>query len=224
MKDVHILHIETATKVCSVSLSKNGKKIQTVESNDDQYAHGEKLNLFILEAIEKAKMNKNELSAISVTEGPGSYTGLRIGAATAKALCFGLDIPLITVGALESLFFLAKIRYPHSNLIPMIDARRMEVYATVYSTNNGILKSLSADILDENSYREFEPFVFFGDGAKKMEEIWKDRNCTMDAEILSSAEGQIEPAFEKFKQQDFADVAYWEPFYLKDFVTGKKQK
>lgn len=220
----YILHIETATKVCSVSISKDGQKLITIESNDDKYAHGEKLNLFIIEALRKTSLNKEDLNAISISEGPGSYTGLRIGAATAKALCFGLNIPLITVGALESLYYLAKKKYSDTNLIPMLDARRMEVYATVYDKSGAIIKELSADVLDENSYAEFEPFMFFGDGAGKFVELWKSRNCTSDTGLISSAEGQIEPSFNKYLNKNFADVAYWEPFYLKDFIAGVKKK
>lgn len=219
-----ILHIETATKVCSVAISKNGVLIEKIESNDDQYSHGENLNLFILDVLKQSNVDKKQLSAISVCEGPGSYTGLRIGAATAKALCYGLEIPLITVGALESLYYLAKNNYSGENLIPMIDARRMEVYATVYNEDGEIIKALSADVLDEESYKEFEPFVYFGDATSKMAEVWSAKNCKGDKNIISSAVGQINPAYRKFNAKNFVDVAYWEPFYLKDFVAGKKKK
>lgn len=218
-----ILHLETATKVCSVSLSENGKEIALKEYKGDGFTHGENLTLFIDEVLTQANKSMSDLSAISVCSGPGSYTGLRIGAATAKAICYANNIPLIAIDALLCLAAIGEDKYPSQNICPVIDARRMEVYNQVFGPGLRPLKEISADVITEDSYVEFEPFVYFGDGAEKLQEIWKDRNCIADLSIESSATGQVKIAFEKYKSQEFEDVAYWEPFYLKDFVLGKKK-
>jgi tRNA threonylcarbamoyladenosine biosynthesis protein TsaB len=219
-----ILHLETATKVCSVALSKNGEKIGLIEMEEEGYSHGENLTLFIQRLVKESGLEMRDLNAVSVASGPGSYTGLRIGAATAKGLCYALDIPLIAIDALTCLCELARPKYPNQNLCALIDARRMEVFGLIQDENGETIKQISADILDESSYAVFEPFVYFGDGAGKLEEIWSERNLTIDTAIKSSASGQIRLAHEKFQQQAFEDVAYWEPFYLKDFMVQKPKK
>jgi len=218
-----ILHLETATKVCSVALSENGKLLQLKEIQEDGYSHGENLNLFIEEVCLKQGIKLGDLEAVSVASGPGSYTGLRIGAATAKSLCYALDIPLIAIDALSSLTALAREKYQNVNFCAVIDARRMEVYNLFTDKNFSPLKEISADIIEADSYKQFMPFVCFGDGADKLKEIWKDKDCVIDGSIISSAKGQVELAFEKNKIKQFEDVAYWEPFYLKDFIAGKKK-
>lgn len=218
----YILHIETSTKVCSVALSKNGQLLSFKESLEDRYSHGENLNLFIEEVLLKDGIKINNLSAISVTSGPGSYTGLRIGAATAKSLCYTLDIPLIAIDSLRSLVEMAKLKHKNFNFCPLIDARRMEVYNLIMDKDLCLKKDISADILDENSYEEYLPFVYFGDGALKTSELWKNRDCLLDSEIKCSAKGHVNLAYMKFNNEDFEDIAYWEPFYLKDFIIGKK--
>ena len=220
--NTYILHIETATKVCSVALSLNGKLTASKEIEEEGYSHGENLNCFIEDVLKVAKINIKEVSAISLASGPGSYTGLRIGAATAKGLCYALDIPLIAIDALNSLAEIARVNHPDAVLCPLIDARRMEVYNSFFNVQNELIKEISADIIDESSYSEFEPFVYFGDGSEKLQEIWNDKNCSIDITIKSSAKGQIRLAHEKFAEKKFEDVAYWEPFYLKDFIAGKK--
>lgn len=219
----HLLHIETATKACSVALSKDGKCIAVRESIDEQFAHGEQLTLYIQAVLEESKLTMADLQAVSVTSGPGSYTGLRIGVSTAKGICFALGIPLIVIDSLTNLAQLAKVKHPESVLCPMIDARRMEVYNAIFNANLEMIKPISADIIDENSYAEFDPIVYFGDGAAKVQEIWKDRNVQFDDSIYCSASGHSELAYQKFLQNDFVDVAYFEPFYLKDFVAGVKK-
>jgi len=221
--DTYILHLETATKVCSVALSKNGELVGLKEIEEDGYSHGENLNCFIEDLIKSVGISLKELAAISIASGPGSYTGLRIGAATAKGLCYALEIPLIAIDALQALTEIARINHPNKVLCPVIDARRMEVYNSFFDENNQLIKEISADIIDESSYSEFEPFVYFGDGAEKLQEIWADKNCTADFTIKSSARGQVRLAFEKYQNQQFEDVAYWEPFYLKDFIAGVKK-
>ena len=218
----YLLHIETSTKVCSVALSLDGKLIRVKESNELEYSHGENLTLFIASVLEDSKVSLNDLAAISVASGPGSYTGLRIGVSTAKGLCYALGIPLIAVDALFSLAQLAHEKHSDINLCPVIDARRMEVFNAIYTSSLETLKVISADVIDENSYQEYEPFVYFGDGAAKLQEIWKDRNCQKDTTVLASAIGQIPLATLKFQNNEVEDVAYFEPFYLKDFFTPQK--
>lgn len=218
-----ILHLETATKVCSVALSSNGELCQLEEIADDQYAHGEQLTLLIEKVLKNAAIAPGDLAAVSVSSGPGSYTGLRIGVSTAKGLCYALGIPLISIDSLSSLASLARENYPQQTLCPMIDARRMEVYSTIFAADGSVLKPMSADVLDENSYAAFEPFVFFGDGAPKMADLWKAKNAVFDSELRCSASGQAAKAFEKFTKQELEDVAYFEPLYLKEFMGATKK-
>lgn len=222
--NTYILHLETSTKVCSVAISNNGKLEFFKEIQEEGYSHGENLNVFIEIVCSKTGVSLNDLSAISVASGPGSYTGLRIGAATAKSLCYSLGIPLIAIDALTCLTELAKEKYPDKNLCALIDARRMEVYNLFVDSNGNKLKEITADIIDEKTYDEYTPFVSFGDGAEKLKDIWKNKDCIIDASILSSAKGQTKLSYQKFIENDFVDVAYWEPFYLKDFIVGKKKK
>jgi tRNA threonylcarbamoyladenosine biosynthesis protein TsaB len=222
--DNYLLHIETATKVCSVAISKNGELLALKELNEDQYSHGEVLTLFIDEIITSCQINYTSLKAISVSSGPGSYTGLRIGVSTAKGLCYALKIPLIAIDSLSALALLAKDVYPGKRICAAIDARRMEIFNAVFSENQYLLKPISADIVDENSYQAFIPFVVVGDANEKLKEIWKDREVIFADEIHASAKGQVEYAYEKYLQQIFEDVAYFEPFYLKDFVSTQKIK
>lgn len=220
----YLLHLETATKVCSVALSLDGKFVALKETQEDGYSHGENLTLFIQDVLNEANVSMKDLSAVSIASGPGSYTGLRIGVSTAKGLCYALGIPMIAIDALTSLCEIAKEKHSEQNLCAMIDARRMEVYSIIQDKDGRVLKEISADILDETSYAEFQPFVFFGDGASKMDAIWADKSKIIDASISSSATGQIRLAYEAFQKEKFEDIAYFEPFYLKDFVVGKKAK
>jgi tRNA threonylcarbamoyladenosine biosynthesis protein TsaB len=215
-----ILHLETSTKSCSVALSENGKLTDLEELHSAEFTHAENLTVFIEKIMKRVGKKFSELDAISVSSGPGSYTGLRIGVSTAKGLCYALDIPLISVGALVSLASLARIKHQGS-ICAMIDARRMEVYSAIYDSDLKILKTISADILDENSYSEFEPFLAVGDGAEKMSEAWAGRQVIINTEIMASATGQVEWAYQKYLNQEFEDVAYFEPYYLKEFIAGK---
>jgi len=219
----YILHIETSTKVCSVAISFNGKIIAVKENEEDGYSHGENLTLFIQDVLKQASISIKDVNAVSVASGPGSYTGLRIGVSTAKGLCYPLAIPLIAIDSLTSLAEIAKQKYSSTNLCPLIDARRMEVYNAIFSSEEKMIKPISADIIEDDSYSEFEPFIYFGDGAEKLVSIWSTKNCTIDLEIKSSAIGQADLAFKKFEANEFEDVAYFEPFYLKDFVGGVKK-
>ncbi len=215
----YILHIETATKVCSVGLSLNGELIALKETSSDQYIHGESLNLYIQDVLSQAKIKINHLSAVSISSGPGSYTGLRIGVSTVKGLCYALSIPLISISTLDSIYLLAKKIYSKKQVCVMLDARRMEVYSQIWSSEGIVIKALSADVLDEQSYKEFIPFVCCGDGASKMVDIWQQREIDFDLEITPSASGQVVLAYEKYLKSDFVDVSQFVPNYLKDFQS-----
>jgi tRNA threonylcarbamoyladenosine biosynthesis protein TsaB len=210
----YILHLETATKVCSVAISNNGTVISIKETVSDGYTHSESLTLFIQDVLNQAQLALADLSAVSVSAGPGSYTGLRIGLSTAKGLCFALNIPLIAIDTLTAL----KNVIPSGEMpvIPMLDARRMEVYAQVFDTDGQTLQEIDAIVLTEDSFSDFEPFIVLGDGAAKCKEMWGHRNITWNENVLSSAKGQASIAYEKFQKKEFENLAYFSPIYLKD--------
>lgn len=219
-----LLHLETATKACSVAVSVNGELKALVESVDDNFAHGEKLTLYIEEALRKAAVKSSELNAVSISSGPGSYTGLRIGVSTAKGICFGLNIPLIAINSLRCIALTAQSKYPNQKLIAMIDARRMEAFTQIFDAQLAELSPIEATIFEENTFANQDPFVAVGDGAPKLAELWKNRSVLIDETNFSSAKGQIQEAYHKFLAKDFVDLAYFEPFYLKDFVVNKPKK
>jgi tRNA threonylcarbamoyladenosine biosynthesis protein TsaB len=210
----YILHIETATKVCSVALSNGGELIACKESISEGYIHSESLTFYIEETMREGGVLLSELKAISISSGPGSYTGLRIGLSTAKGLCFALKIPLISVETLLALSELA----PKGNkpIIPMLDARRMEVYAQVIASDGRILQPLDSIELESTTFSEFEPFQVCGDGAAKCKEMWSNRNIIWNEKLLSSAKGQVAIAFDKYQKKEFENLAYFTPIYLKD--------
>lgn len=219
-----ILHLETSTKACSVALSVNGNLVALKEDVTEDFSHSENLTLFIQDVLDQSCLELKDLDAVSVVSGPGSYTGLRIGVSTAKGLCYALSIPLISVDSLVSMVSTIKEKYPNKNLLSLIDARRMEVFSAIYSPDLTIVKPISADIIEADTYTEFEPLVYFGDGAAKLQEIWASRsNMEFIQNVNASAIGQMDIAYEKFKNGDFEDVAYFEPFYLKDFMSTKKK-
>jgi tRNA threonylcarbamoyladenosine biosynthesis protein TsaB len=184
------------------------------ETMAEGFIHSESLTVFIEDVMAEANVSLSVLSAISVSSGPGSYTGLRIGLSTAKGLCFALKIPLISVETLLALKELVPIG-PES-IIPMLDARRMEVYAQVFASDGTVLQSLDAIELDETSFSEFEPFIVCGDGAAKCKEMWGNRNIIWNDQLLCSAKGQVSIAYEKFQEKEFENLAYFTPIYLKD--------
>jgi len=210
----YILHLETATKVCSVALSNNGNVISFKEAVSDGYMHSEALTLFIQDVLLQAHLELSQLSAVSVSAGPGSYTGLRIGLSTAKGLCFALNIPLISLDTLSALKNL--IPSGNINIIPMLDARRMEVYAQVFDAAGNTLQELDAIVLSEDTFADFEPFIVLGDGAAKCKEMWGNRNIRWNENLLCSAKGQASIAYQKFKEKVFENTAYFSPIYLKD--------
>jgi len=228
-----ILNIETATPVCSLALCSGGKIISKKESHEHN-SHSSLLTVFIEEIFSEVDFELNSLDAIAVSKGPGSYTGLRIGVSTSKGLCYALDKPLISISTLKAManglanfLKLSKSSLFQENtlLCPMIDARRMEVYSAIFDININEIKKVSADIIDENSYQNFlidKQIIFFGDGSAKCKKVLSNNeNVKFIDDFYPSAEFMAEISEEKFKSKKFEDVAYFEPFYLKDFIAGK---
>ncbi|MGL2962962.1 tRNA (adenosine(37)-N6)-threonylcarbamoyltransferase complex dimerization subunit type 1 TsaB [Flavobacterium sp. RSB2_4_14] len=217
----YILNIETATRNCSVSLSKDGETILCKEIAEQGYSHAEKLHVFIEEILQETKVDIKELNAIAVSKGPGSYTGLRIGVSTAKGLCYALGIPLISLDTLQVLA--SQVAVENGIIVPMIDARRMEVYSAVFDTNHQKIAAVQAEILTENSYSEFTETVYFiGDCQEKCQTVLTQNNFIFLPEIVfPSAKEMGKWSYQKFMNTDFEDVAYFEPFYLKDFLMVK---
>ncbi len=221
-----ILHIETSSKNCSVAISDCEKILCLCEEVSENYKQSESLHSYVEWALEGAKLTLKDIEAVSLGKGPGSYTGLRIGASSAKGFCYGLQIPLIATNSLETMIepFLNK---EYDFIIPVIDARRMEVYSAVFDGNAGeMISETEAKILDENSYQEYQDkkILFVGDGAKKAKEILQLENAEFNETVYPSAKYLIKKAVEKYNRQEFEDVAYFEPFYLKDFQGVKKKK
>ena len=216
-----ILNIETATKNCSVSLSNEGKTMVCKEIAEQNFSHAEKLHLFIAEVLAENNLVFSDLSAVAVSQGPGSYTGLRIGVSSAKGLCYALNIPLIAVDTLQ---LLAKqIQIEKGIILPMIDARRMEVFTAFYDKNFNQIRNVQAEIIDENSYAEIDEILHLvGDGTEKFKTtLTNDKFVFHSNVIYPSAKEMSALSYEKFQKQDFVDVAYFEPFYLKDFLIIK---
>ena len=220
---MYILHIDSTTKVCSVAISKEDKLLELTEVNSDKLVHSEKLHLFIEECLLKANLKLSDLKAINVSKGPGSYTGLRIGVSAAKGLAYGLSIPLISVDTLEAMADSVSSAND-AVLIPMIDARRMEVFYSIHQ-NGKCLRTVSAEVLEESSFSEFndKKVFFFGDGAAKAIETLNP-NFTFVDEIKTSSSNLIRLGWLKYNASEFENIAYFEPFYLKDFVAGKPKK
>ena len=221
-----ILNIETATKNCSVSISKNGKQIALKEINDGNYSHGENLHVFIEDLILETKLSLQDFNAIAVSKGPGSFTGLRIGVSSAKGLCFSLNIPLISISTLACLANALKVEN-EAVIIPLLDARRMEVYSSVFNNKHEQIRDIQAQIIDENSfstYLDTSKVYFLGDGAAKCKDILVHKNAIFLDGYFPSAKQMLALSFDKFQNNNFEDVAYFEPFYLKDFLVTPAKK
>ena len=221
----YILNIETATKNCSVSIAKNGKTIVLKELNNGNYSHAEKLHEFIKQVVNEVGIEFSELEAVAVSKGPGSYTGLRIGVSAAKGLCFSLDIPLIALHTLKGLAL--SISIDEGYVIPLLDARRMEVYSGVFNSENESIREVKAEIISEDSFSSYlnkQKVYFVGDGVEKCKGIITHKNAIFIDDKLPSANEMSLLSFEKYKKNDIVDVAYFEPFYLKDFVAIKPKK
>ncbi|MEO6149538.1 MAG: tRNA (adenosine(37)-N6)-threonylcarbamoyltransferase complex dimerization subunit type 1 TsaB [Mucilaginibacter sp.] len=226
-----ILQIETATTACSVALTRDGK-VMGLKQIDQRNIHAEVITLFIDELLKANNLVYTELDAIAVSSGPGSYTGLRIGISTAKGLCFALDKPLIAIETLTAMADglregQAAFISDEALLCPMIDARRMEVYTALFTAHGQRVKPTTAEIIDENSFSaelQNGKVIFFGDGAEKCREtLGVNPNAVFLPGFVNSASYLSKKAFEKLATGEFEDVAYFEPFYLKDFIAGKKK-
>ena len=221
-----ILNIETATKNCSVSLADGKNLLQLKEVNDGSYSHGEMLHVYIDEVIKKANKKLTDLDAVAVSKGPGSYTGLRIGVSAAKGLCYSLDKPLISVSTLASLASTLKVE-KDALIIPLLDARRMEVYSSIYDSNYDQIREIKAEIITESSfanYLENKKVYFLGDGADKCKRTILHKNAIFLDDYFPSAKEMVRFSLQKFENRDYEDVAYFEPFYLKDFIAIKSKK
>jgi len=231
-----ILSIETSTQVCSVALFKQGEIVGLKESNDEK-SHAKLLTLFIQELLLEHKIDFKDLNAIVVSKGPGSYTGLRIGVSTAKGLCYALDLPLIAINTLQSMShgIIRRIKsgeltipdFKNSILCPMIDARRMEVYTAFYNSKGENIREVKAEIIDENSFSDVlskSKMIFFGDGADKVKSTIQNPNAFFIDNIQPSASDMAVLSELAYKNQHFEDVAYFEPFYLKDFIATIPKK
>lgn len=229
----YILLIETSTRACSVGLLQNEKMLAIREDNSQNYSHSKLLTVFIRELLQEAGITPAEVSAVAVSRGPGSYTGLRIGVSAAKGFCFARDIPLIAVDTLKALTKHAmQLHTPDKTKeqpvpalwCPMIDARRMEVYYALFSQDLQEIRKTTAEVITENTFDKelaTSRMVFFGDGAEKCMPVINHNNALFLKDVYPSVNGMVEDAREKFLKGDFVDTAYFEPFYLKDFVAGK---
>ncbi|MGV9003108.1 tRNA (adenosine(37)-N6)-threonylcarbamoyltransferase complex dimerization subunit type 1 TsaB [Flavobacterium sp.] len=218
-----LLNIETATKNCSVSLAKDGITIMTKEIAEEGYSHAEKLHVFIEEILRETQTTFRDLKAVAVSKGPGSYTGLRIGVSAAKGICYALDIPLISVDTLQVLA--QQVKIDEGIIIPMIDARRMEVYSAVFDKNFAKVVEVQAEVLTSESYGDIEEDAYFiGDCQEKCKTVLTKPNFHfVSSSIFPSSTEMSALSYKKFLKQEFEDVAYFEPFYLKDFMITKKK-
>jgi len=220
-----ILYLETSSKNCSVAVSDDEKLLCLCEEVSENYKQSESLHTYVEWALEGAGLTMKDIEAVSLGKGPGSYTGLRIGAASAKGFCYGLKVPLIAVNSLETMTepFLGQ---NYDYIVPLIDARRMEVYTAVYDGVTGQeLSPTEAKILDETSFQEFKDkkVIFVGDGAKKAKDILDLPDAEFKDDAYPSSQFLIKKTIEKISRKEFEDIAYFEPFYLKDFHGVKKK-
>lgn len=219
-----ILHIETSGKACSVAVSSN-RELVVARRIDEERSHASSLTLLIDDLLKEAGYNIHEINAVAVSEGPGSYTGLRIGVSVAKGICYGANIPLLAIPTLEIIYQDAMKKLDgdvnkDAVFIPMIDARRMEVYETILDANRQTKRETAATIIDENSFSEWllqGSVYYFGDGAEKCQEALNHQNANYIADVVTDAANMVDLAMDRFEENKFEDIAYYEPFYLKEF-------
>lgn len=221
-----ILSLESSTKNCAVGLIGEDGLIDSISAYNESYSHAEKLHVFIDELLGRNKLRPSDLDAVAVNKGPGSYTGLRIGVSAAKGLCYSLNIPLVALDSLAVLCAEAMDSYPgYKNYIPMIDARRMEVYTANFDAKGRMVGEIAASIIDEKSLLAFKgkKTLLFGDGAEKCRDVLEGHGFDIVSDLHPGCPGMVLGAVTKYNAQDFEDVAYFEPFYLKDFIAGKSK-
>jgi len=227
-----ILNLETSTTVCSVSLAKDGK-VLALKKTEEENSHSKILTVFIEDIFKENNIDINKIDAVAVSKGPGSYTGLRIGVSAAKGIAYGLNIPLISINTLK--IMVVKVLQENPSLLidetalfaPMIDARRMEVYTAFFDKYLDMKTKITADIIDENSYLDElskHNIYFFGNGAPKCKETITSTNANFIESIHPSADNMAPLSEKAFLNKDFEDVAYFEPFYLKDFIAAVSTK
>jgi tRNA threonylcarbamoyladenosine biosynthesis protein TsaB len=228
-----IICLETATNLCSVALCDNDGVISLRESNESK-SHASVLTVFIEEILRKNGIRAHDLKAVAVSKGPGSYTGLRIGVSVAKGIAYGASIPLIGVETTLSMFWgISGSKISDTDMdtnvlfCPMLDARRMEVYYAIYDSYGNKIKDISAEIINENSFiniPESKKIIFFGDGAQKCKEVINRKNALFVDKYRISSSSMHKPVIQAFNNHNFEDVAYFEPLYLKDFITSIPRK
>ncbi|NBC81947.1 MAG: tRNA (adenosine(37)-N6)-threonylcarbamoyltransferase complex dimerization subunit type 1 TsaB [Bacteroidetes bacterium] len=226
---IRLLHIDTATTVCSVAISED-ENVTAIKEVYDERSHAAQLAYLTTSMLQEENLSINDFSGIAVSQGPGSYTGLRIGVSTAKGLCYGSRIPLIAIPTLQQLAQGALMTGEISEdtmLCPMIDARRMEVYTAMFDNKLHTIHEATARTIDEYSFRELlnqQQMLFFGSGADKCRKTILHKNAVYIKNFKSSARYMVPLAYQKFQQEQFEDTAYFEPFYLKDFVASQPRK
>ena len=219
-----ILNIETSTKVCSVTLAKDGNVLSLRESYEDK-SHATLLTVFIDEILKEQNVSAQALDAVAVSKGPGSYTGLRIGVSTAKGIAYGIGKPLIAVNTLQAMtkgLFESKVSAVEGAdlFLPMIDARRMEVYTGVWDKTEKQIQEITSKVIDEDAFSNHsEKLLLFGNGAQKCKEVLNQENVLFFDDYVISASHMVTLSEQKFKDKKFEDVAYFEPFYLKEFMA-----
>lgn len=227
-----IICLETATNLCSVALC-DGNGVIALKESVDQKSHSSLLTVFIIDILKENGVKPNELEAVAVSKGPGSYTGLRIGVSVAKGIAYAASIPLIAIETTYSMFWGIKEKLNNDMedsqtlFCPMIDARRSEVYFAIYDSAGKTVKNITAEVITEESFNYITgsgKIIFFGDGSAKCREIIKRQNSYFDTDYVISASDMYIPSIQALKNRDFENVAYFEPFYLKDFITSKPRK
>lgn len=222
-----ILNIETSTTVCSVAIGIDGE-VQALYEVNDGYSHAEQLESLIEKALKEVRLSIKEIDAVSVSKGPGSYTGLRIGVSFAKGLSYGLKIPMLSIPTLDAMAYHPDVVSFEGLRIPMLDARRMEVYTCVLNQDNSVQEKTKAVVLEADSFAEImakDKVAIFGPGMEKCKSLYASNpTVTFIDHVLPSAQFMVSISERKFLNKEFEDTAYFEPFYLKDFVAGKPKK
>ena len=222
-----ILSLETTTTNCSVALAKDGRLLTMQEDMGRSYSHSERLHNYIARVLKEQSLTLSDLDAVAVSKGPGSYTGLRIGVSSAKGFCFANNIPLIAIDTLTALAHQVNNLDNITHIVPLLDARRMEVYSAVFNEACERLRETKAEILDEHSFAEYlenGKTLFLGSGSEKFKEICTHENALFILGALPSSREMIPLAEAKYNSGDFVDTAYFEPYYLKDFMATKPKK
>jgi tRNA threonylcarbamoyladenosine biosynthesis protein TsaB len=219
-----ILCLETSAEACSVAVFKGSEMVAMSESAKER-SHAEKITVLVAESLKNAKIEFSQLQAVAVSSGPGSYTGLRIGSSTAKGYCYALNIPLIAIPTLDALAYQLIDKFPNYLICPMVDARRMEVYCAIYNSQAKQISSVEAKIIDENSFSDInKPIVFCGDGAEKCKNMLNNPQFQFLDNTYPHASLMGFLAFEKYTNEVYENLAYFEPFYLKEFIALKPSK